>query len=204
MLPKPGTLREAEGGPGPERLRWGGHGGRTAGVAGGGGTRGRDADSPLPEPSPPPTLTRRGRGHGPGSRLRLGLGPVPRRRRWQRRRRRRRENHRAWTRGTWRGRPRGRALPGAPRARPRRRLALRFCHSALGGGGGHLGSGARGAAAPGESSGAPCAATAERALLRPSGRTQGNLMSVERLERNALGAEEPARRLLGAAWSARA
>lgn len=90
MLPKPGTLREAEGGPGPERLRWGGHGGRTAGVAGGGGTRGRDADSPLPEPSPPPTLTRRGRGHGPGSRLRLGLGPVPRRRRWQRRRRRRR------------------------------------------------------------------------------------------------------------------
>lgn len=117
------------------------------------------------------------------------------------RRRRRRENHRSWTRGAWRGRPRGRALPGTPRARPRRRLALRFCHSALGGGGGHLGSGARGAAASGESSGAPRAATSERALLRPSGRTQGNLKSAERLERNALGAEDSTSTLLGAAGS---
>lgn len=180
------------------------HRDRTAGVEGGHGTFGRDADFPLPGPSPPPTLTRSERGRRPGPRLWLGLGPVPRRRRrrrWGWRRRRRRENHRSWTRGAWRGRPRGCALPGTPRARPRRRLALRFCHSALGGGGGHLGSGARGAAASGESSGAPRAATSERALLRPSGRTQGDLMSAECLERNALGAEDSISTLPGAAPS---
>jgi hypothetical protein len=191
MFLKPGTLRTATGGPGPERLMgrggWGGPRAWTAGVGGGCGTRWRDADFPLPAPFPLPALTRRGR--GPGPQLRLGLGPVPRRRRrqrgWGRWRRRRGEGHGARARGPGWGRPRRCALPDAPRARPRRRLGLRFCHSALGGGGGHLGSGARGAAAPGVSSGAPYAATTERAPPLPSGRAQGGLPSAERHEHNA-------------------
>lgn len=166
--PGPGERRQeaqarAAGEPGGEGRP--GHG--TAGVGRGGR---RDADSALPAPVPSRALTRRGRGPG----LRLGLGPVPRRRRrrwrgWGRRRRRRGQGRGPRARGAGQGRPRCRALPGAPRARPRRRLALSFCHSALGGGGGHLGSGARGAAAPGGSSRVSNAA-AKPAPLRPAPR----------------------------------